>query len=124
LFSEYLGYRRLTEQVRKAADGHHTVALDFSDGLTVFRLTGNGIPWLLGKLSGLDFGGGLPAAAYCARTRLQHVSATLHYHQPGGLATESVFDLIVDRNVARYLWELLVASAPHAEELEQQFGNH
>jgi len=122
LFSEFLGYMRLIEQVRIAVDNHHNVALDFSAGLTVFRLAGSGIPWLLAKLSGLDFGGALPPAAYCARTRLQHVAAMLHYHQPGGLATESVFDLIVDRSVARYLWELLIASAPHAEELEQQFA--
>jgi heterotetrameric sarcosine oxidase gamma subunit len=123
LFSEYLGHRRLEEQVQAALETDHTVALDLSAGLAVFRLSGGGAPWLLSKLSGLDFHRGNDAAAHCARTRLQQVAVTLHYHQPGGFATKSVHDLIVDRSFASYLWRLLIASVPHAEELEQQFGN-
>jgi len=124
LFSEYLGYRRLAEQVRAVSEMPRTTALDFSDGLAVFRLSGRAAPWLLSKWSGLDFHGRPPAAAYCARTRMQQVAVTLHYHQPGGFATESVFDLMVDRSLATYLWQLFLASVAHAEELERQFGNN
>lgn len=123
LFSEYLGCSRLAKQVGAAAKPGRTVALDLSAGLTVFRLSGSGAPWLLSKLCGLDFHRDTDAAAYCAGTRLQQVAVTLHYHQPGGFATESVYDLIADRSVAGYLWRILTASVPHAEELEQRYGN-
>jgi len=122
LFSEYLGYQRLSSQVRASIEPHHTVALDLSDGYTVFRLSGTGAPWLLNKLSGLDFQKCIAGAPWCARTRMQQVAVTLHYHRPGGLANAPVFDLILDRSMARYLWQLLIASTPHAEELEREFG--
>lgn len=123
LFSEYLGYDRLAQQLGAAAETGQTATLDLSAGLTAFRLSGSGAPWLLSKLCGLDFHHGADAAAYCARTRLQQVAVTLHFHQPGGFATESVYDVIADRSVASYLWRLLTASVPHAEELEQHYGN-
>ena len=122
LFSEYLGYRRLSSQVQPAIEPHQTVALDLSDGFAVFRLSGSGAPWLLNKLSGLDFQKCIASAPWCARTRLQQVAVTLHYHQPGGLTHAPVFDLIADRSMAAYLWRLLVAAAPHAEELGGKFG--
>ena len=121
LFSEYLGPGRLSAQVQPAVDLHHTAALDLTDGFAVFRLSGTGAPWLLSKLCALDFQRGA-AAAHAARTQMQQAAVTLHYHRPGGLTTESVFDLIVDRSIAAYLWQILLASIPHAEELEEQFG--
>ncbi len=124
LFSEYLSASRLFEQVQAAVDPRHTAALDMSAGLAVFRLAGSAAPWLLNKLCGLDFQGHRAAAAHAARTRLQQVAVTLHYHRPGGLGNECVFDLICDRSLARYLWQLLIASIPHAEELEQKYGTH
>jgi len=123
LFSEYLGCKRLYAQVQAAVEPRHTVALDLSDAFTVFRLSGNGSSWLLNKLSALDFQKDISCAPRCARTRLQQVAVTLHYHQPGGLATAPVLDLIFDRSLARYMWQLMVASAPHAEELELRFGS-
>ncbi len=122
LFSEYLSAGRLFEQVQPAVDPHHTAALDVSAGLAVFRLAGGASSWLLHKLCGLDFHDHHPVAAHAARTRLQQVAVTLHYHRPGGLGNACVFDLICDRSLARYLWQLLLASIPHAEELEQKYG--
>jgi heterotetrameric sarcosine oxidase gamma subunit len=123
LFSEYLSASRLFEQVQAAVDPRHTTALDVSAGLAAFRLAGSAAPWLLNKLSGLDYQRNRAAAAHAARTRLQQVAVTLHYHRPGGLGNECVFDLICDRSLARYLWQLLIASIPHAEELEQKYGD-
>jgi heterotetrameric sarcosine oxidase gamma subunit len=123
LFSEYLSASRLCEQVQAAVEPRHTAALDVSAGLAVFRLAGSAAPWLLNKLSGLDYQRNRAAAAHAARTRLQQVAVTLHYHRPGGLGNECVFDLICDRSLARYLWQLLIASIPHAEELEQKYGD-
>jgi sarcosine oxidase gamma subunit len=91
-----------------------------SDGFAVFRLQGNGSPWLLCKLSGLDFLAGRAAGQHCARTKLGQVAVVIHYHQAENKAF--VFDLLVDRSYARYLWELLAASAPHADELALTFG--
>ncbi len=122
LFSEYLGCSRLFEQVHTAVEFHHTAVLDLSDGLTVLRLSGRGSPWLLNKLCGLDFQRDIDAPAYGTRTRMQQAAVTVHYHRPGGFTSESVYDLIVDRSIALYVWQLLIASMPHAEELEQHFG--
>lgn len=123
LFSEYLSAIRLFEQVQAALDPHHAVALDVSAGLAVLRLTGSASSWLLNKLCGLDLQAHHAAAAHAARTRLQRVAVTLHYHRPGGLGHDCVFDLICERSLTRYLWQLLLASIPHAEELEQKYGS-
>jgi len=98
----------------------HGVAHDLSDGLALLRLTGTAAPWLLSKLSGLDFLAGVTEGQHCARTRLGDAAVTLHYHQADG--EEWAFDVIVDRSVAAYLWALLQACAPHANELNQTFG--
>jgi heterotetrameric sarcosine oxidase gamma subunit len=123
LFSEYLSANRLFEQLQAAVDPRLTAALDMSAGLAAFRLAGSASSWLLNKLCGLDFQGNRAAAAHAARTRLQQVAVTLHYHRPGGLGNDCVFDLICDRSLACYLWQLLIASIPHAEELEQKYGD-
>jgi len=34
-----------------------------------------------------------------------------------------VFDFIFDRAYAVYLWQLLVASVPHAQQLNQLYGS-
>ena len=52
-----------------------------SDGLAVFRLSGGGAPWLLGKLSGLDYQAGIKTGRHCARTRMGHISVLVHYRQ-------------------------------------------
>lgn len=99
----------------------HTATLDVSDGLAVFQLAGEGAPWLLAKLSGLDFIGGRNLGQHCARTRLGQVAVVVNYHPRGDgssdFASDYVWDLIFDRSIARYVWELLQHSADHAEEL-------
>jgi len=88
---------------------------DLSDGLAVFRIEGAGAPWLLNKISGLDYQSCHGAKAHGARTRMGQVAVVVHFHRlPDNRA---VFDLVVDRSIARYLWELLCASAPHADDL-------
>lgn len=94
---------------------------DNSEGLAVIRLSGAGGPWLLSKLSGLDFLAGRSAGQHCARTKLGHMAVVIHYHCAGD--GPFVFDLVCDRSLARYLWELLLASAPHADDLARAYGN-
>ena len=93
---------------------------DVSSGLAVIRLSGDGVPWLLSKLSGLDYLSGIHAGAHCARTRMGQAGVMVYFH-PAPDGTE-VFDLVLDRSLARYLWELLCASAPHADELVMDHG--
>jgi heterotetrameric sarcosine oxidase gamma subunit len=96
--------------------------LDFSDGLATFRISGTAAPWLLAKLSGLDFVGAKQAGAHCARTRLGQVAVVINHHAPSESSPDLVYDLIFDRSIARYVWELLQRSADHAEELGHRAG--
>lgn len=95
-------------------------AYDLTPGLVVLRLSGEAAPWLLSKLSCLDFISGTAAGRHCARTRMADAAVTIHYHQPAD--EEWAFDLIADRSIAAYLWGLLGACAPHANELTNTFG--
>jgi len=88
---------------------------DVSDGLTVFRIEGQGAPWLLNKLSCLDYQSCHDAGEHCARTRMGQVAVVVHFHRTP--LDSEIFDLIFDRSIARYLWELLCASAAHANDL-------
>ncbi len=124
LFSEFLDVARLADKVLAMLDARSSALLDLSASQVVFRLSGAAAPWLLQKLTGLDLFAPDPNTAYCARTRLQHVAACLHYHLPCGHHTEFVHDLIIDRSLARYTWDLLLASAPHAQELSLEFGEN
>lgn len=110
----------LLEQAAGRAGGHGGAAYDVSDGMAAFRLSGSGAAWLLSKLSGLDFQGEAGGEAHCARTRMGRISVLVHHHRPE--TGSYVFDLFVDRGCARYLWELLKASAPHADDLVRAFG--
>ncbi len=124
LFSEFLDVSRLSDKVASLLDARSSALLDLSASQVIFRLSGAAAPWLLQKLTGLDLFAPEPKAAYCARTRLQHVAACLHYHLPCGHHTEFVHDLIIDRSLARYTWDLLLASAPHAQELSLEYGEN
>jgi len=95
-------------------------AYDLTPGLVVLRLSGDAAPWLLSKLSSLDFIRGTAAGQHCARTRMADAAVTVHYHQP--VNDEWAFDLIADRSIAAYLWRLLRDCAPHANELSNTFG--
>lgn len=91
--------------------------MDMSDGLAVFQLSGAAAPWLLAKLGGFDFLGNRHSGRYCARMRLGQIAVVVNCQASPARPDEFVYDLILDRSVARYLWELLLHSAPHAEEL-------
>ena len=123
LFSERISAKQLLEQMQPALHVQHTIALDLSSALATFRLSGTAAPWVLSKLCGLDLHAGIRIAAHTARTRLQHAAVTLHYHALDGPASMPVFDLIFDRAYAVYLWQLLVASVPHAQQLNQLYGS-
>jgi len=93
---------------------------DLSEGMAVFRLEGAGAPWLLNKLSCLDFQSCHGAETHCARTRMGQIAVVVHFHRSADGAER--FDLLVERSFARYLWELLCASAPHADDLARARG--
>ena len=112
--------RKLLERAAAAVDPERGAVYDASDGLAVFRLSGVGAAWLLSKLSGLDFLAGAGGDEHCARTRMGRIAVVVHHHLSG--EGSSQFDLVVDRSYARYLWELLKASAPHADDLARSFG--
>jgi heterotetrameric sarcosine oxidase gamma subunit len=121
LFSETAPAPELLNQLRPKVDPEQTAVLNASDGLAVFRISGTGAPWLLSKLSGLDFLAGKQHGPHCAQTKMGHIAVIVHYHQPSGGAF--VFDLLLDRSFANYLWSLLTESADHATELAQNYGD-
>ncbi len=110
----------LSQLLQPTAAATQAVAYDLTDGLVVLRLTGAAAPWLLAKLSCLDFPAGTRQGRHCARTRLGEVAVTIHYHRPAG--DDWAFDLFADRSIAAYLWALLQTSAPHANELALESG--
>lgn len=120
LASEVMTPGELLERLRPHLDASLTALLDNSHGLGVFRLTGDAAPWLLAKMSGLDFLAGVATGQHAARTRMADIAVVLHYRPaPDG---SHCFDLLFDRSLARYLWELLADAAPHAEELFSTHG--
>ncbi len=121
LVSETIPAQRLQRQIADLVDSAQSSTLDTSDGLAVFRLAGPGAPWLLSKLSCLDFLAGRQSGRHCARTKMGHIAVIVHYHQPRG--GPFVFDLLFDRSLAKYLWLLLTASADHADELTKTYGD-
>lgn len=113
----------LAERLRRQLASDLTAVCDQSDGLAGIRVAGPAAPWLLGKLSCLDFAGVLGPGAYCARTRMGEAAVIVHSHAvTGDPPAAPVFDLYVDRSIAQALWNLLTASAPHAAELFEDFG--
>ncbi len=120
-FSEASEPADLLRYVQSTIEAHCATAWDNSAGLGVFRLSGDGAPWLLSKLSCLDYVAGVASGPHCTRTKMGHVAVIVHYHEVA--AERFVFDLIFDRSIAKYLWELLIASAPHADDLVQAFGS-
>lgn len=110
----------LADRLRQAWASNLTAVYDQSDGLAGLRVSGAAAPWLLSKLSCLDFARGATAGPHCARTRMGDAAVVVHYHP--GPGDGWVFDLYVDRSIAHCLWELLCACAPHAAELHMEFG--
>lgn len=114
------GPSQLVQSLQSAIGAGLAAAYDLTPGLVVLRLSGEAAPWLLSKLSCLDFISGTAAGRHCARTRMADAAVTIHYHQPADEAW--AFDLIADRSMAAYLWGLLGECAPHANELSNAFG--
>jgi len=110
----------LMEALQPATADGRAAACDLSDGLSVLRLDGAAAPWLLAKLSCLDFVDAPNGRRHCARTRMVDIPVTVLYHVVEG--DQWVFDLISDRSTASYLWALLSAAAPHANELNDKHG--
>ena len=121
LISETIDPAELLQKVLNDIDSKLTSANDQSDGLAVLRLSGRGTPWLLSKLSGLDYLAGMALGTHGARTKMGHVAVVVYYHQAEG--GSFVSDLIFDRSMTNYLWDLLSESAPHADDLVHDFGN-
>ena len=121
IVSETTDSKDLLQQVQFNVDLQNTSVFDNSDGLCVIRLSGRGAAWLLSKLSGLDYLAGTATGSHCARTKIGHVTAVVYFHQANG--SSFVFDLIFDRSVEKYLWDLLSESAPHADDLAHAFGD-
>jgi heterotetrameric sarcosine oxidase gamma subunit len=117
VYSEALQADQLLQQLRELGQTDATAIYDASDALASFRISGAAAPWLLAKLSSLDFVGGSKAGQHCARTRMGQVAVVVNYRQPGGDDSAYVYDLIFDRSIALYLWQLLQHAADHAEEL-------
>lgn len=99
-----------------------TSLLDFSDGHAVFRLSGKAAPWLLSKISSVDFLAAAANGQHAVRTRMGQIAVVVSYHPASDAGSEFVFDLIFDRSVAAYLWQLLVTSVSHAQELAAEFA--
>jgi heterotetrameric sarcosine oxidase gamma subunit len=125
LISDSISAQDLMQQIETHIDPGQTSCLDNSDGLAVFRLAGAGAPWLLGKLSCLDFLAGINHGRHCACTKMGQVAVIVYYHQPHDEISRDqfVFDLVFDRSVAKYLWSLLTESAGHADELAKKYGD-
>jgi len=119
LFSEQAGSEELLDELHAALDPASSSVLHQSDGLACFRLAGAGVPWLLSKLSSLDYLAGRSEGQHCTRTRLAQVTVLVHFHPEKAHDHNFVYDLIFDRSIAAYLWKLLLINAPHANELAQ-----
>ena len=105
---------------QEAIDSSAGAAFDVSDAKAVFRLSGAAAPWLLSKLSALDFLAGSRQGRHCASTRMADAAVTIYYDRDEH--GEWAFDVIGDRSTAAYLWGLLEASAPHANDLLRANG--
>ncbi len=118
--SETLMPGKLIQHARSMKGLEDAAIYNNTDGLAVFRISGHGTPWLLSKLSGLDYLEGKSSGQHCARTKMGCIAVIVHFHGAG--PEEPVFDLFLDRSYAGYLWNLLRESAPHADDLVQAHG--
>jgi heterotetrameric sarcosine oxidase gamma subunit len=124
MFSEYLNKSQLHEQLQAIVQPGLTTISNQTSALAVFRLRGKAAPWLLTKSCALDLHQGLALNQNCTRTRLDQAPAILHHHQPGSGSGAFVFDVMIDRSLACYVWQLFLSNLPHALELEQQHRSY
>lgn len=119
LFSEFLDADRVLAKGLSCVDNARSTLNNHSDALAVIRISGSASSWLLSKLSCLDFHAGSSHGQHCATTLLGQITTVVHYHE---VRAQFLFDLIIDRGYAAHCWKLLLASAPHAEELFHEMG--
>ena len=119
LISETADAAALALQALNGVPDEISSVRDNSDGLALFRLSGEAAPWLLSKLGGLDYLKGVSSGAHCTRTKMGHIAVIVHFHE--SRQDGWVFDLLLDRSVAKYFWDLLIQSAPHAHDLVTAF---
>ena len=86
-----------------------------TDGLGIFRVTGDAAPWLMSKNSGLDFQVSPKTPGQCVRCKFGKIAVLVFCRRGENQSGE--FNLVVDRSVMKYLWTLLISTAPHAVEL-------
>ncbi|MFC1688307.1 hypothetical protein ACFL0N_01290 [Pseudomonadota bacterium] len=120
MLSDTASPQQLKSEIPNEAQPRLSRVFDNTHGLAIFRLRGAGAPWLLSKLSGLDYLAGVKSGTHCAQTLMGHISVIVYWHESN--EGNYVFDLIMDRSYARYYWELLVASATHADDLALAYG--
>lgn len=117
--SQSLPPDELLGQVRARYDAPGFFCWDHSEALALIRVEGEAAPWLLRKHCGLDIPVDRPGEALCAQTLFARISVLMHCYV-NGLAGD--FDLYVDRSLAAYLWNVLVSSATHADQMYERFG--
>jgi len=117
--SQSLPPDELLGQVRARHDAPGFFCWDHSEALALIRVEGKAAPWLLRKHCGLDIPLDRPVEALCAQTLFARISVLMHRYVNG---PAGVFDLYVDRSRATYLWNLLVNSATHADQLYERYG--
>jgi heterotetrameric sarcosine oxidase gamma subunit len=119
LFSEFLDADRVLAKCHSSVDRKRSTLNDHSDAMAVIRVSGSASSWLMSKMSCLDFHAATRHGQHCATTLFGQITAVVHYHE---VWAEFLFDLIIDRGYASPCWKLLLASAPHAEELFHELG--
>jgi sarcosine oxidase subunit gamma len=95
----------LLDNLRKALDGIHSLAVDVSDMRAVIRLEGEGVREVLMKGCSLDLTGPDYAPGTVRRMRFAEIAALLH------IVEENIIDVYVFRSYADYAWEFICATA-------------
>lgn len=122
VFSEYLSTSQLLPVLQAAIDPERTALLDQTAAFAVFRLGGPVAPWLLSKCGGLDWQSGMAGGPHCCRTLLEQLPAIVHYHPLRHASGAAVFDVMLDRSLARHGWQLFLRNLPHARQLLARHG--
>lgn len=88
--------------LRDAAKGYLSVVTDVTDAWSIIEISGNDAPARLAEGCSVDFHDEVFPSGHCALTRLQHLPVIIHR-----LDDTSRFRILVDRSVARFLWDWL-----------------
>ena len=91
--------------LRASADGATAVVTDVTDAYSIIDVSGEDAVTRLAEGCSVDLDSSVFPPGRYALTRLQHLSVILHK-----LDDATRFRLLVDRNVARFLWDRLLAA--------------